>query len=1382
MNRLRRRLRSSPLGLLVLALALVLPLVAVSVYAQDLPGQVTPGVVRPAAATPSLAAPDGAVPAGPAAGQRFLVSAFNTTSQNQLSLFSSAADGQSFTSLASETWQPAQGLLRDPSITRLADGCWAVVYTTGWTGQTFGLARSCNLRQWQHVADVPVAPAGEPPLTQVWAPEWFRDADGSLSVVVSLSSGEANAQGMPQGRFAAWRLSALQPETARFGAPVRLQGLDRNPIDTFVLREGGRYVAFTKNETSKQIERAWAERLDGPWTYDRTGAWAGWSGSPAADGTAGTWLEGQTLAPIVDAQGRRGWRIFFDSYRDKRIHSSDSFDGLNTWSPTREVVGLTGAARHFTVLAEDAAAIDRATAPTGRPQTISWDRYSLLIDGQRQLVWSAEFHPFRLPSPSLWRDVLQKYKAMGMNAVALYFSWGYHSPAPGHYDFSGIRNLDRLLAMAREEGLYVIVRPGPYVNAELSMGGFPGWVTRQRGEARTDAPDYQAAAGQWMTQVNAIIARHQITTGGGTVIAYQLENEQFSVQPKNARHMQFLADKARADGITVPLFHNAASRLPDWTPRNSSAPFANPGPTDLYAFDGYPGGVCDVHGQPGVPSVAPDWGLYGKNFPRVGALASPHTPGFGAEIGAGWFDYWGSNGTYGCTAQRQGVGYQRLFYGTNLINRIVIHNAYVGFGGTTWGWQNAPVVYTSYDYGAPIDEARGLRDKAYGLKAIGRFIEAANEHLGQMDIGPDIDSGNPRVRVYHNVNVALGSHVLFASQRPSSNTGRETFSLALATADGHYRIPQAGTLELSGQDGKFLLAALTLQGQRLVYTTAELWAQQRHSRGPAGAHDLLVLHGRTGQHSETVLRYASRPTVQVLAGGAASGFASHWDAARGDLRLNLRHQGLVELAISGGGRPPLRLLLADEAQVAQLWKLDIAGAPAGTPPLLLLGEALPRRAQWQAGSAATATGSAATATAPGATLALQGDNRAPATLRLWAPAGVQQLHWNGQPLAWQPVAADGGASLATAQALAAPAPVALPALMALPWQRRADHAEAQPGFDDRAWRVADAPGSAAQVYTASEKGQPVLAMSDHGFHRGDVWYRGRFSTGPGTPAGTGPLDLQLFYGAGGAGMAQVWVNGRFVGQHELDTGRPFPETTDTFRLTLRDLPAGEHVIAVVVRNMGHNWDLFADDAHKEARGLISASLAPRGGPRWAVPIAWKLQGAPEAIADLVRGPYNNGGLGGERQGWHLPLPVRAQPGPAPTEGWQAASPTDALPWAGTHWLRTRFALDLPEGHDTQLGLAFGDTTVPRSPGTEVRALLFVNGWHLGQFVAHIGPQRVFVLPPGILNPRGDNTLALAVTTDGQSANTLEPLKLVLLNHQRGGVPLDAVAQPRQLQR
>ncbi len=1294
-------------------LAASLLLIASSAHAQDLPGQ----VVQPTAGTAAQAAPR---EAGPPPGQRFLMSAFPATSQNQLSLFSSK-DGLSYTSLASETWQPAKGLLRDPSILKTADGCWAIVYTTGWEGQSFGVARSCDLRAWNQVADIQIDLPG---LTNVWAPEWFRDADGTVSVIVSLSTGGKDANGQVRGPFRAYRLQPTKADFTAFSAPRLLQGLDRNPIDTFIVREGGRYIAFAKQETSKRIERAWANALEGPWTYDRLDDWAGWGGP----------VEGQSLVRIQDADGRPGWRIHFDDYIHKRYYFSDSFDGLNTWTARKELIGVSGSVRHFTVIAEDERQLAKATAPTGTPRKISWDKYSLKIDGQRQLIWAAEFQPFRLPSPSLWRDLLQKYRAMGLNAVSLYFAWGYHSAQPGHYDFTGVRNLERLLQMASDEGLYVIVRPGPYVNAELSMGGFPGWLARQRAEARTDAAEYQAAAAEWLTQVNAIIARYQLTSGGGTVIAYQLENELFSVQPKNARHMQFLADKARADGITVPLFHNAASRLPDWTPRTSSAPFANPGPTDLYAFDGYPGGVCDVFAQAGTPSIAPDWGIYGKNLPKVGSLASPHTPGFGAEIGAGWFDYWGSNGTYGCTAQRQGPGYQKLFYGTNLINRIVVHSVYMGFGGTSWGWQPAPVVFSSYDYGAPISEDRGLRDKALGMKLLGNFVQAANDLLGQMDIGEAIEPDNDRVRLYHNVNKALDSHLLFAVHKPSSATGKETFSFELKTADGAYRVPQAGVLQLSGQDARFILAAYPLGRHRLVYSTSELWTQIRQ-----GAQDLTLLHGRTGHDGETVLRFASQPRVRVMAGE----LKQSWDAAKGDLRLNYRHQGLIELEITGGGRAPLHLLIADEATAQAFWKLG---------EVLVLSPAMPRKAVKN-----------------GDALELSGDTHAASTLRVWAGHGVKRLRWNGAELATQIQ----GATLLARQPLSGPAALSLPDLSQLRWTRRSDVAESQPGFDDSAWRSTDAPSSAAQVYTASEKGAPVLAMSDYGFHRGDVWYRGRFKTND-----ANPLELALWYGAGGAGLIQVWVDGRFHGQHELDTGRPFPETTDTFKLLLKDLAPGEHVVAVMVRNMGHNWDLFADDAHKEARGLISASLAPKGGRRYGVPIRWKLQGAPEAIRDLARGPYNNGGLGGEHKGWHLP----AAPDKDFSTGWEATTPTAAPPAAGSYWLRTRFTLALPQDHDVQLGLAFGDTTLPRSIGVENRALIFVNGWNLGQFVAHIGPQRVFVLPPGILNPQGENTLALVVSSDGKPENALEPIRLLPLRVARGGVPLEVLPASRYLQR
>ena len=95
---------------------------------------------------------------------------------------------------------------------------------------------------------------------------------------------------------------------------------------------------------------------------------------------------------------------------------------------------------------------------------IKYDRYSMIINGRREFIRSGAMHYFRLPSQALWRDRLYKLKAAGYNTVDLYFCWGYHSPAQGIYDFEGIRNVRELLAITRELGLYVIARPGPYIN------------------------------------------------------------------------------------------------------------------------------------------------------------------------------------------------------------------------------------------------------------------------------------------------------------------------------------------------------------------------------------------------------------------------------------------------------------------------------------------------------------------------------------------------------------------------------------------------------------------------------------------------------------------------------------------------------------------------------------------------------------------------------------------------------------------------------------------------------------------------------------------------------------------------------------------------------
>lgn len=1229
---------------------------------------------------------------GAADASAFLMASFNNSSDNWLSLFSST-DGVTFTSLASDAYRPPNKLVRDPAIARHSDGYYYVLYATGADSAELGLTRSKDLKNWQFVRNVPLALPGN---ASAVAPEWLRDKDGSLKAIVSRGAGGSHVL-TPNADFSTW------------SAPQPLQGLADSYVDTIVAVTDGGYTALARNGATGLIEMAGAKSLQGPWTVEKQGDWAKWGATTGA----------HSLVKLPGGQ----WRLYFGDAATGRRWYSDSQDGLRTWSAAKQLGGVSGIIGQASVLVEDRKALALATKPKGQPKKVSWDEHSMLIDGKRVVVWSGEIHPFRLPNPSLWRDVIQKMKALGFNGVAFYFDWGYHSTAPGVYDFSHVRNVERALEIAEQEGMYVIARTGPYVNAELTGGGYPGWMFRNRAEARTDDPVYLSAVDEWMTQINAIIARHQITTGGGNVIAYQLENELGKVEPKHVRHMEHLAKKARADGISVPFFHNAAGRLPDWTPKDSSAPWANPGPTDMYAFDGYPGGTCNVHADPAGPNKAPDWGIYGKNSPKIGALSSPRTPGFAAELGGGWFDYWGSNGTYNCTGERQGTGYQRVFYGTNLINRITIHNIYMTFGGTSWGWLAGPVVYTSYDYGAPISEDRGLRAKAYGLKQQGMLVQAAEQALAKMDKGPEIKTSSDKVKVYHNINPDLDTHILFAVHSPSDLLTDDSFTFDLTTRDGSYKVP----LRLKGQDAKMLLADYKLERHHLVYSTSEL---QTHFAN--GDRDIALLHGRAGEPGETLLRYASAPKVEVVEGKVASRYES------GVLKLDYVHDGLARVRISGGGRTPLLLLLADEKNSIAFWTQK---TPAGQ--VLQLSPAMVR-------SAALAGGK----------LALTGDTTAASDMQIWGPS-VSAVTFNGENLS---LTSQPDGSLRTA-ALKGPDAVKLPDLGALGWTRRMDSPEAQPKFDDSAWIKADNRASAAQTWTMPERGQPTLSMSDYGFHHGDVWYRGRVEL-----ADARSNQLELFYGAGGAGMIQVWVDGKFIGQHELDVGRSFPETTDSVKFPLGDkLAKGPHVIAVMVRNNSHNWNLMADDYHREARGLISASLTSRGGQRYAVPIEWRIQGTRggENVVDVVRGPMNNGGLYGERQGWYLP----PADGKTSGAGWAKVKTGDAPPAPGTYWLRTSFDLDLPRGHDIQLGLAFGDTTKPRSE-RENRALIFVNGWNMGQFIAHIGPQRTFVIPPGILNPNGANTIALAVTTDGKPGNALEPVKLVNLRTVRGGVPLE----------
>jgi hypothetical protein len=332
------------------------------------------------------------------------------------------------------------------------------------------------------------------------------------------------------------------------------------------------------------------------------------------------------------------------------------------------------------------------------------------------------------------------------------------------------------------------------------------------------------------------------------------------------------------------------------------------GPNDLYAFDGYPGGSCKVDSTPSSPGVAPDWGLYGPGGAKGGASASPNTPGFAAEFGGGWFDYWGSNGDYDCTAIHRGVGYQRVFYATNIANGITLQSFYMTYGGTSWGWLPAPVVFTSYDYGSAIDETRGLRDKARVMKQMGEFIAAVPD-IRRMDKGEAVTPSNDKVRVYHNVNRRDGQPPL--CRGPQSQQRHRRRGLHLQGEDPRRRVRGPLADQGPGQqdaDGQ-LRPGRPAAG---LFDVRDPDAPEVERRRPGPAVRPRRRGGRDG--AALCLRAEGR--------GAGGRGRSAFDAAKGDLKLTYAHKGLARVRITGGGRPPLTLLLADAETGQTFWRRD----------------------------------------------------------------------------------------------------------------------------------------------------------------------------------------------------------------------------------------------------------------------------------------------------------------------------------------------------------------------------------------------------------------------------------------------------------------------------
>ncbi len=449
----------------------------------------------------------------------------------------------------------------------------------------------------------------------------------------------------------------------------------------------------------------------------------------------------------------------------------------------------------------------------GKPHKVTFDKNSFMVDGQRLNVWSGEIHYWRAPDVNSWRDLFQKMRANGYNAVSLYFFWGLHqSKEGGPFDFSKgtIKDLDLLLTIAQEEGLYVIARPGPYVNAEISMGGLPAWMTNYSGGLRTTDPKVLAASKAWLHAFNQIASKHLVTKGGGSVLLYQVENELLSDNAARGAFLKSLVAQVKSDGIDVPLFHNdygLGGRF-----KNTSLYG-----TDFYAYDKYPVGFNCSAGRNRIDDSEATFRSY-----------APNSPHFITESQGGAFTPWGASYNASDCYTYTDEGFTRQWGVHNIGNGVTAFNYYMAYGGTNWGWTGAPASgFTSYDYGAGITEDRTLTPKASVQKETGYYTKAVPE---LSDMNP---VQAPSAVVESGSNVKIYARQAETGQGSVTGNGVRTYAMRLANSNDTTETTFTTTLSLGKPRGA-TTTGFSHDDRNSAITYTGSWSQVADSSAASG--------------------------------------------------------------------------------------------------------------------------------------------------------------------------------------------------------------------------------------------------------------------------------------------------------------------------------------------------------------------------------------------------------------------------------------------------------------------------------------------------------------------------------------------------------------------
>ena len=324
-------------------------------------------------------------------------------------------------------------------------------------------------------------------------------------------------------------------------------------------------------------------------------------------------------------------------------------------------------------------------APKGKPGTFTVGKGTFLLNGEPFIVKAAEVHYPRIPRP-YWEHRIQMCKALGMNAVCIYIFWNIHEQKEGQFDFTGNNDVAEFCRLAQKNGLYVIVRPGPYVCAEWEMGGLPWWLLKKKDiRLRERDPYFMERVKIFEEKVGEQLKPLTIQNGG-PIIMIQVENE-YGSYGEDKPYVSEIRDCLRGIyGKELSLFQC------DW-----SSNFEKNGLDDLtWTMNFGTGANID------------------QQFRRLGELR-PDAPKMCSEFWSGWFDKWG--------ARHETRPAKDMVEGMDeMLSKGISFSLYMTHGGTSfghWAGANSPGFapdVTSYDYDAPINEYGHTTPKFFELR------------------------------------------------------------------------------------------------------------------------------------------------------------------------------------------------------------------------------------------------------------------------------------------------------------------------------------------------------------------------------------------------------------------------------------------------------------------------------------------------------------------------------------------------------------------------------------------------------------------------------------------------------------------------------------------